>query len=153
MKTRLLALAFCLLSIVAFADVILVPGVELHAGWNLVTLRCPIAQGDVASLLALGPMRFDAANQCYVRCTSASDIKVGVGYWVFISGTPVLLPPDMTQASWQTAGLGSGWSLIGMASNSSWQSQATAIWQWQNGGFQKVAAGDLVTGQAYWAKP
>ena len=153
MKTRLLVLALCLLSIMAFADVILVPGVELRAGWNLVTLRCPIAQEDVATLLSLGPMRFDAANQCYVRCASASDIKVGVGYWVFISGTPVLLPPDQTQNSWQTAGWsGSGWQLLGAATNSSWQPQATELWQWRNGNFQKIAVGDLAIGQAYWAK-
>ena len=99
-------------------------------------------------------MRLDAEKQCYVRCTKASEIKVGVGYWIYLDGEdPVSFEPDEAQTSWQTAGLGNGWSLVGVANGSNWQSQASAIWQWQNGGFQKIALEKLVAGKAYFAKP
>lgn len=159
MKMRLLTLALCcLLSAVAFAAVVPTNSqtLTLQQGWNLVTLKCPITQEEVNKFLNLNPIRLDTEKQCYVRCANATDIQVGVGYWIYSASEEevnVELALDLTQASWQTAGLGSGWSLVGVATNSNWQNGTSAIWQWQNDCFREIAKGDLIAGKAYFAKP
>lgn len=155
MKRQLWAI-FALAAFVALADVVPTASqtLNLQAGWNLVTLKRPITQEEVNKFLNLRPIRLDTEKQCYVRCAGVSDIQVGVGYWIyFTGGEPVELALDLTQASWQTAGLGSNWSLVGVATNSNWQNGASAIWQWQNDYFREIAKGDLIDGKAYFAKP
>ncbi|MBO4619967.1 MAG: hypothetical protein J5654_07640 [Victivallales bacterium] len=125
---------------------------ELKRGWNLVTLTHPITAESALRFLALQPMTLDADKKSYVRCTSKDELKVGVGYWIFspTAQPPIDLVHDRSQTSYETAGLTADWSLIGVAKESSWQGEATDIWQWLDGCFQKISKEGLTEGNAYW---
>ena len=126
--------------------------VELKPGWNLVTLEHPIVDDiEAKSFLVLQPMTLDAETKSYVRCTSLADLKIGVGYWVFsANGQEIQLTKDQSQTTWETATLKPGWNLLGVADNSDWIDQATAIWQWLDGKFQTITKEELKAGNAYW---
>ena len=141
-------------AIFAAVDPISSQRLELKPGWNLVTLTRPITSESAERFLALQPMKLDADNKCYVRCTSEDDIKVGVGYWIFskTAQPPIYLVHDQSQTTWVTATLTQGWNLIGVANNSNWMIQATDIWQWLNDKFQRISKEELTIGEAYWVK-
>ena len=142
-------------AIFAAVDPISSQKLELKPGWNLVTLTRPITAESAERFLALHPMKLDADNKCYVRCTSKDVLKVGVGYWIFSRTTqpPIDLVHEQSQTTWETAILTQGWNLIGVANNSTWMPKATDIWQWLNGKFQKVSKEDPTVGNAYWVRP
>ena len=48
--------------------------------------------------------------------------------------------------------MNNGWNLVGVADNSTWMNQATDIWQWLNGKFQKVSKEELKAGKAYFVR-
>ena len=148
----ILCLLFC---ITAFAAVMPITSqkIVLKPGWNLVTLERPVIAADAERFLALRPMTLDAARKCYVYCTSKDNIKIGTGYWIFSKTAQTIeLRRDTSQTVWETAALTKGWNLIGVADNSTWQDQATDIWQWLNGNFQTITNEELTTGEAYWVK-
>ena len=125
--------------------------IVLKPGWNLVTLERPVIETDMAKFLSLKPMMFNAEGKCYVQCTAEADIKIGTGYWIFSkTGRTLEFVKDQNKTTWETTGLMEGWNLVGVADNSTWQDQATEIWQWLNGKFRKVAKEKLVLGKAYW---
>jgi len=124
----------------------------LKPGWNLVTLERPIVAEDAEKFLGLRPKMLNAGY--YVFCPNIDSLKIGVGYWIFSTQElPMELSPDLTQLSWETAGLNPGWNFIGMAVNSNWQNQAGTIWQWLNGGFSRGTTDSLSRGNAYWVRP
>ena len=152
MKRHLLIL--CLLgSISVFSAVgpVSIQKIELKHGWNLVTLTRPVIEASQGTFLLFQPMTYNPVRKCYVRCTHKEELKIGVGYWVYVDNAqPLELINDLGQATWQTAALTRGWNLIGMTDNSSWQNQATIIWQWKDGKFKIITKEDLTVGQAYW---
>ena len=128
--------------------------ITLKPGWNLVTLERPVVDTDMAKFLLLKPMTLDATGKCYVRCMEKADIKIGAGYWIHSdTEQAVELVTDKDKTSWETATLTNGWNLIGVADNSTWQSQAAVIWQWKDGRYQRVSPAELTAGVAYMVKP
>jgi len=124
--------------------------IVLKPGWNLVTLERPIIAADAERFIALKPMTMDSAKKSYVFCSDKNKLKIGTGYWIFSKTAQTIeLTRDQSQTTWETAGLGKGWNLIGVADNSTWMNQVTDIWQWLNGKFQKVSNAELAGGKAY----
>ena len=151
MTKKLLMLCF-LLCLVASAAVkpINSQTIVLKPGWNLVTLERPVIAADAERFIALKPITIDSAKKCYAYCSSKDKLKIGTGYWIFSKTTQTIeLTRDQSQTTWETAGLGNGWNLIGVADNSRWMNQATNVWQWFNGKFQKVSKEELTGGKAY----
>ncbi len=131
---------------------------RLQPGWNLLTLRRPLIASDAQRFLVLRPVVLDADNKCYIRCAAPSAFQIGAGYWVFSATARVMvLEHDQSQTSWKTVGLKQGWNLIGVADGSAWQKKATDIWKWEwlwkGNPYQPVTQAELISGQAYWAKP
>ena len=154
MKRHLLLLVFgaCL---AAFAAVKPINSqmIVLKPGWNLVTLERPIVASDAEQFLALRPMMLNAARKCLVCCEDREMLKIGAGYWIHVNEAKTLeLMRDQSQTTWETVGLRRGWNLVGVADNSTWQTQATEIWQWADGKFQIITKDELVEGKAYWVK-
>ena len=131
---------------------------RIQPGWNLLTIRRPFTSADAERFLALRPMVLDADNRCYVRCADSSRLVIGAGYWLFShKARTIVLEHDQSQTSWITLGLKQGWNLIGVADGSAWQSKASSIWkyhwQWSGNPYQPITQAELISGQAYWAKP
>ena len=148
-----LLIIFCILislSAIAAVKPINSQTIVLKPGWNLVTLERPIIDTDAERFIALKPITIDSARKCYAYCSSKDKLKIGTGYWIFSKTTQTIeLTRDQTQSTWETAALAHGWNLIGLADNSVWQNQATNIWQWLDGKFQKVSKEELAGGRAY----
>ena len=124
--------------------------IVLKPGWNLVTLERPITDADAERFIALKPITLDSTTKCYVFCSNKDKLKIGTGYWIFSKTAQTIeLTRDQSQTIWETTGLGNGWNLVGVADNSTWKNQATDIWQWLNGKFQKVSKEELTAGKAY----
>lgn len=128
---------------------------QLKIGWNLVTIVKPLADANqnIEKFLALYPYTIDTATNSYVRCTTKDDIKVGIGYWIYVSDlsqTTSELVLDVTQNSWITTDATASWNLLGYAEKSSWQSKIPQIWQWQDGRFQLINSSELPYGYACW---
>jgi hypothetical protein len=127
--------------------------IVLRPGWNLVTLERPVIAADAERFLALKPMTLDPARKSYVYCTSKDSIKIGTGYWIYSKTAQTIeMRRDTNQTAWETAALTKGWNLVGVADNSTWQDQATDIWQWLNGKFKRVSNDELVAGKAYFVR-
>ena len=125
---------------------------ELHPGWNLVTLTRQLVSNvdGVQNFLSLKPMMFDPENFCYVFCDNAADMKPGVGYWVFSKRKQTIeLAQDVEQTVLQTE-LQAGWNLVGLLEESTWPSLNVEIWTWRNGLFKHVDKNDLRVGCTYW---
>ena len=125
---------------------------ELHPGWNLVTLTRQLVSNvdGVQKFLSLKPMMFDTENFCYVFCDNADAVKPGVGYWVFSKRKQTIeLAQDVEQAVSQTE-LQAGWNLVGLLEESTWPSLNVEIWTWRNGRFKHVDKNDLRVGCTYW---
>ncbi len=154
MKKHLLILCL-LLCIAASAAVkpINSQTIVLKPGWNLVTLERPIIATDAERFIALKPITLDAAQKSYVFCSDKDKLKIGTGYWIFPKTAQTIeLTREQSQTTWETTGLGNGWNLVGVADNSTWMNQATDIWQWLNGKFQKVSKEELKAGKAYFVR-
>ena len=124
--------------------------IVLKPGWNLVTLERPVIAADAERFIALKPITLDAAQKSYVFCSDKDKLKIGTGYWIFSKTAQTIeLTRDQSQTTWETTELGNGWNLIGVADNSTWMNQATDIWQWLDGKFQKVSKEELAGGKAY----
>ena len=148
----ILCLLFCLTTFAAVKP-INSQKIVLRPGWNLVTLERPVVAADAERFLAFRPMTLDSARKCYVLCPDKDSLEIGTGYWVFSQTEQTLeLKRDQSKTTWDTAALADGWTLIGVADNSTWMNQATDIWQWQDGRFQIVSKDELTTGKAYFAK-
>lgn len=141
MRKCFLVLAF-LMFLSAFAGVHPSSGQrwDLAPGWSLMTLTRPIIAADIPKFLALRPMRFDPVRRSYIQCTKPEDIKIGVGYWIFVKTEKILgLTHDLTQIEWETVEMTDGWNLVGVTDDSILKSEGVdAIWQWQNGNSQAV---------------
>ena len=126
---------------------------ELHSGWNMVTVTKPLASkpDGVHKFLELKPIMQDVEHHVLVVCGKEEDVKTGVGYWVFSrQSQTVELVQDKEQAVQKTE-LQSGWNFVGMTEDASWPDSASAIWSWQNGRFVPINnIEDLQVGQAYW---
>ena len=126
---------------------------ELHPGWNLVTLTKPLMdrQDGLQKFLWLKPMMYDAENLSFVVCGNADAVKVGVGYWVFSRRKQTIeLAQDVEQSVSQST-LQVGWNLVGLLEESTWPSlDGIDIWTWANGRFKHIDKKDLQIGQTYW---
>ena len=148
----ILCLLFCLTTFAAVKP-INSQKIVLRPGWNLVTLERPVVAADAERFLALKPMTLDPARKSYVYCTSKDNIKIGPGYWIYSKTAQTIeLSRNQSQTNWETANMANGWNLIGVADNSTWQNQATDIWQWLNGKFMRVSKDELVAGKAYFVR-
>ena len=127
--------------------------IALVPGWNLVTLKLPILENAKETFLELRPMQFDGGSHSFIRCTSADDLKIGLGYWIFsVDERKLKLARDMEQTGWDSPTLVQGWSLLGVDDKSTWQGEASTARQWLDGRFQNIDNYSLKPGQAYWVK-
>ncbi|MBR0458991.1 MAG: hypothetical protein IJJ26_07125 [Victivallales bacterium] len=151
-KSLLLLCLVACLSAFAAVEPVQPQTLSLQRGWNLVTLEGPIIVESVQPLLKLKPFRLDTASQTLVRCTSTADLQPGVGLWVFSPKVQtIVLVLDVTQSHWPTPSLMPGWNLIGFL-DTSWISEASQVFQWNNGSFAEIAKNKLVIGTTYSVK-
>ena len=101
-------------------------------------------------------MRVDSDKGCYVRCATITDLRPGVGYWVYSkTEQSIELTHDQSQTTWETVGLIAGWNLVGVDEKATWQETAVDIWfwwQWTGDWFQKPAKSEVTLGEGYWVK-
>ena len=128
--------------------------VKLSPGWNLVTLERPVVDDvNFQKFLALGLMRVEPDKGCYVRCATMTDLRPGVGYWVYSkTEQSIELTHDQSQTTWETVDLIAGWNLVGVDEKATWQETAVDIWQWTGDGFCRADKTEVTLGEGYWVK-
>ena len=125
---------------------------ELHPGWNIVTLTKPLKDSldGLQKFLWLKPIMFDAENSSLVVCDSADAVKAGIGYWVFSRSRQTIELVQDTEQPVSQVELKQGWNFVGMTEESTWPDAASVIWTWQNGRFVPVEKAELQVGYSYW---
>ncbi|MFT5130864.1 MAG: hypothetical protein ACI8W8_004496, partial [Rhodothermales bacterium] len=138
----------------------LVFGLELGRGWNLVSVPLAPQVPTVAAVFE-GLSAWELVGLDYAV---ASDVRPGVGYWVFYPGAPRTLNITGTAASGETTTIAEGWNFVGILATPPYLARhyesalapaaaaAPPFWWWTGTTFSAATVFQPGRGYAVWAE-